>query len=201
MNIVLIDWDDTLFPTSWAIQNNIRLNNNKREIDDLYHHFEELDDALHKLFQKMKQNGKIVIVTNAMVRWVHVSGRVLKKSYPFILKNVNIISARDLYQKEHPNDIYKWKESAFDKEIRKFISTNANTHSLVSIGDADYEYKALVNMHFTDKIRNNVKYFKSIKFQPKADIDVITDQLNVLHKNIHDILNSDRHFDLKFSNK
>ena len=53
---------------------------------------------------------------------------------------------------------------------KKFISTNKNTHSIVSIGDADYEYKALVNMHYTDKIRDNIKYFKSIKFKPKVEI-------------------------------
>ena len=27
--IVLIDWDDTIFPTTWAIENNIKFNNKR----------------------------------------------------------------------------------------------------------------------------------------------------------------------------
>jgi len=199
--IILIDWDDTLFPTTWLQVNNIKLTNDDNLINNLYPYFKELDERIYKLFSEMKKYGKIIIVTNAMVRWVHISGRVLKKSYEYIVQNVNIISARDLYQHEHPTDVYKWKENTFVKEIQKFINHCGKTHSLISIGDADYEYKALINLHGDKNVNNNIKYFKSIKFHPKANIEILVDQIDVLVMHLTDILHSDSHLDLEFNPK
>lgn len=199
--IAIIDWDDTLFPTSWLHTNGIKITNDTNVLNGMYPYFEELDDSIYDLIKELSKHSKIVIVTNATIRWVHISGRVLKKSYGLIIQHVNIISARDLYQQDHPTDVYKWKENAFTKEIHKLININKKTHSLISIGDADYEYKALIHVHSNNEMKDKIKYFKSIKFKPKTDIEVLADQISVITEHIDDIINVNEHLDLEFFNK
>mgnify|MGYP003704592463 CR=1 FL=1 len=50
--LFILDWDDTLFPTSWFIHNNINLHNSYMR--NLYiSYFIELDNVLYKLLKKL----------------------------------------------------------------------------------------------------------------------------------------------------
>lgn len=200
-NIILFDWDDTLFPTTWAIMNEIKITSNKNHIHKMYNMFKILDETILSLFEKINKTSKIIIVTNAITKWVHLTARYLIKSYEFMIKFINIISARDLYQREFPNEIYVWKDKVFNKEILRFTKNSKKINSIISIGDADYEYKALIGVHYTLKSEEKIKYFKSIKFQQKVDMETMTDQLRLLESDIENIINLNRHLDLKFVTK
>ncbi len=193
--IIIIDWDDTVFPTTWLILNNIKILNKKTAMDNLYPYFYELDIKLFDMLKKM-ENSKVLIITNAGIKWVYQSGKLLKKSYEYIINNINIISARDLYENKYPNDIYKWKQNTFAREIEKQLNNNSKIDTIISIGDADYEYSALINIYKTKN--TTIKHFKTITFYQKPDMRTITEQIRLVTNNLNYIFNKNTNMDLKF---
>jgi hypothetical protein len=194
--IIILDWDDTLFPTNWVNKNKINL---KSMIDYKYiKQFTILDKLLFKLLTKLINIGRVIIITNAMVSWVHLTCNHLPETYDLIVKNIDIISARSYYQNEFPDNIYKWKNMTFKSIINKYLIDN-KINNIISIGDADYEYKALIELYYWDYILNNKKYLKSIKFIKAPSYNELLDQLNTVYQNINKIKNDYRHYDLMFS--
>jgi hypothetical protein len=180
--LLIIDWDNTCFPTTWFMKNSIDPND-PRYVD----YFERLDNTLYRLFKKMNKYGKVVLVTNAMPIWVKTSSKPLKKTKK-ILKKTKIISARRNYQKTHP-DAMDWKKLAFKTE-----ATNENTN-IVSIGDAEYEYYALIGLYNKN---NSDVLLKSIKFLTEPTHDILIEQLIMLYNTIPNVCKATNHLDLTF---
>jgi len=171
----ILDWDDTLFPTSWASKNKLDLLN--PYIRDRYVvHFQELDRTLSAFLTNLSKYGKIIIVTNAVKEWVNQSSIVIPQTYN-ILKKIDIVSARTLFYL-HSNSIMDWKKLTFknivEKEYRKKKVMN-----IISIGDAEYEHQALVGLTTTNM--DKIKYLKSFRLLRDPDHDNIIDQLKVLN--------------------
>lgn len=190
--VIILDWDDTLFPTSWLLQNNINMND-----DDIrkkyFKNFSKLDDLISKLLIKCVHNGKVIIVTNALPLWIKVSSSVLPETLK-ILKYIKIISARHQYQQQSDN-MMDWKSMAFKDEITHELTTK-KIHNIISIGDADYEYKALIDLYNWN--RKNKKILKSIKLISRPSLDQIYDELTVLDTTINQIAKHKGHLDLNF---
>lgn len=186
--LIIFDWDDTLFPTKWFIKNKINLN--KPYDNERYGpYFRHLDNIVHKLLYTCNNLGNVMIITNAMPEWVNTSAEILPKTKK-IIKKIKIVSARQNYQ--DTCKITDWKKMAFKKE------NNKRYINVLSIGDALYEYNALVNLH---EKTNNV-LLKSIKFVNDPSDTVLLDQLQVLNNSIKNICIAPRHYDLNFqSNK
>jgi hypothetical protein len=183
INLVIFDWDNTLFPSSWTIQNLINLSENNAT-EKYSHYFVELDNLIYKLFVKIQKYSKIVIITNALPIWIKISSSVLPKTQA-LLKNIQIISARKDYQST-TNNVHDWKKLAFKKLIIEQIN-------IISVGDAIYEYNALVNLYDKKKI------LKTIKFIDNPSYDSLIDQLNLLNNNIISIIKSHKHIDYIFN--
>lgn len=181
--IALIDWDDTLFPTSWVLNNNIPVKRSEL--------FDKLDTTIYNFLTML--NCVIYIVTNAMLKWLDTSMAILPKTSLFIKNNAIIVSAKEQYFKI-TDDMNEWKKHAF-KDITKNIT---NTQHIISIGDAEYEYNALIclNKHVSSDI-----FLKTIRLVQKPNINVLIDQLVTLTKTIHQYKNNKRHLDLVFKNK
>ena len=187
--LIILDWDDTLFPTSWSIRNNIDFT--KKEVRDKYIvFFAKLDLLLYKLFINLLRYGQIYIVTNAMTKWIVSSSRILPFTQKLLKFRVNIMSARDLHQNSYPNDSFMWKKLVFED----IINNNVKANNIISIGDAEYEYKALINLH-----ENDNRLLKAIKFVQNPSFDTVIDQLQVLKKSIKLIVANNDHMDLLFS--
>lgn len=188
--LLILDWDDTLFPTSWIVKNNINLNNNK-DIQKNLNYFIELDKILFNLFTELQNCGTVIIVTNAMPEWVHISSNILIMTKQLI-KNIKILSARKIYQ-NIIDDAMDWKKYVFHNELVN-LTKKLKIYNVISIGDAEYEYKALISLH------KKYKYLKSIKFMRNPNHDTLLDQLNVLHNTISQICFKPVHLDMKFKN-
>lgn len=186
--LTILDWDDTLFPTSWVLKKNIDLTKDEEQNKYLIF-FAKLDLLLYKILTEFIKHGKVVIVTHAMTKWVLTSSNILPNTQTLILKQVKIISARELFQKKHPEKLAIWKSVIFHNLVKQ----NKVQH-IVSVGDADYEFKALINLHDGQ----NERLLKSVRFLSSPSYDSLIDQLEVLHKNIQSILNHNNHMDLKF---
>jgi hypothetical protein len=192
--IFILDWDDTLYPTSWTLDNEIDLTCPKARTKYISH-FRELDKHLSSALKDMMKLGHILIITNAMPEWVILSSSVLPKTSE-CLKDISIISARERYQgKEDSSD---WKRLTFKEELDKRINTYKYTN-ILSLGDAEYEYIALVDLYNWKKIPH--KYLKSIKFIKSPDHNVLIQQIKIIKRYIPHICNSKRHYDLKFDTK
>lgn len=212
-NIFILDWDDTLFPSSWINKNNIDLNNpNSFTSYKLY--FLELDKTISLLISSLNEIGDIFIVTNANIRWIKSCLTILNNTRKIIIeKNIRIISARDSYS-EINNSPTEWKILTFQdiiEDIMNKINKNIKSNTIIniiSVGDAMYEYFALINLdNFiksyisknSDQFKNNFNYLlKNIKFIEKPEFDYVIDQMQVLYKNKDDIVNKLGFIDLKF---
>ena len=212
-NVFIIDWDDTLFPTTWVNKNNIDFNNQiSYSTYKLY--FLELDKTITQLLDSLSDVGDIFIVTNANLKWIKSCLTVLNLTRKVIIdKNIRIVSARDSYS-QNTNSPTEWKILTFQdiiEDIMNKINTNIKPNTIInimSIGDAIYEYIALINLdnfmkvyikNKNEKVSTNLNYLlKNIKFIEKPEFDYIIDQMQVLHKNKDDIISRLEFIDLKF---
>lgn len=197
--LFILDWDDTLFPTNWIVKNGINLatyknNNNKQYIV----YFKELDNVLTKFLTKILKLGKVIIVTNALKDWVNISSYMVPNTYK-LLKTIEIISAREKYRHMSPEGA-NWKLYTF-RDIAEKEFNNNTFMNIISIGDAEYEYNAVIALN---KQNTHIKkYIKAIKFMKEPSHDMLIDQLEVLNMAIFDIYDKKNHLDLKidrFSN-
>lgn len=62
-----------------------------------------IDEYAAKLLQMSKDNGKVLIITNAAEGWVELSARrFMPLTEKVLKKNIEVISARTRYEKELP---------------------------------------------------------------------------------------------------
>lgn len=190
--LIILDWDDTLFPTSWVMDNNLDLTDpSVRATFNIK--FEELDNILYKFLCRMSKLGKVIIITNAMPEWVHLSGSLLRNTNG-ILKKITIISAR----KEHHQheEMKNWKKLCFLDELIKH-NVKYKTNNVISIGDAAYEYRALINL-YNHQQGHFDRYLKSIQLKKGPSCENIQEQLKMMNKQIKEICGHTYHMDLEF---
>jgi hypothetical protein len=210
-NIFIIDWDDTLFPTNWVTKNNIDITNlesyNKYKL-----FFIELDNILSNVINSLNKLGNIFIVSNASLSWIKNCLTILPYTNKLINAfNINLLSARDNYFLKKcslPNQdtdlIIEWKIECFqdvlinvlDDIIDKF--NEKNYLNIISIGDANYEYVALLNLNNFFQINKlDINYLlKNIKFIEKPEFNILIEQLIILRKNIQMIVDKLHFVDL-----
>lgn len=190
--LIILDWDDTLFPTSWVTKNNIDITN-----PNIQRIFINLDKLIYQILQKMITYGHIVIVTNAAEKWIEISTNVLPKTQSILTKNISVLSARDTFEKSYPAQIHVWKKLLF-KEIVNNYFKNHKLQNIISIGDAEYEFHALTDL-YNENSAKKYRLLKTIRFIKEPDIDSLLDQLDVLNKTNHKIVNHKNHMDLTFT--
>lgn len=186
--LIIIDWDDTLFPSSWAVYNKINLNSESDKIK-YSDEFQKLDFQLSQTISRISKYGKIIIITNALLDWIRLTLTVLPKTAK-ALENIDIISAREKQQNTNP--LILWKTRTF----LEVIKNNSGVNNIISLGDAEYEYKALINL-FND-ITIPHKYLKSVKFIKSNNYQTAIEQIIFIRKEIKEICKKKRHIDLTF---
>jgi hypothetical protein len=171
--LVIFDWDDTLFPTSFLsyvgfekVQSDIKLQKSLSKIDK----------HVSKLLHKAVRFGKTCIVTNASQNWVETSSETyLPHTYAFIKKmEVTVISARAKYEKQFPNEPKRWKQEAFlalKENLEGSVLTN-----IISIGDSTLELEAA--QHVCRVLDQAL--LKTIKFKEGPRIEELSKQQEVV---------------------
>lgn len=192
--IIIIDWDDTLYPTSWIMNTNIDLTEPKSRYKYMKY-FKELDKYISSTIEKILLCGDVIIITNAMPEWIELSVSILPNTKN-IIKNIEIVSARKKYQDTY--NISEWKKLTFIDILTKRLKKR-NYINIISLGDAEYEHKALINLYNWQHISH--KYLKSVKFMKSTDYYNVLEQLEIIGHNISYICNNKQHMDLMFDNK
>ena len=141
----------------------------------------------------MRRHGKVIIVTNAMLEWINLSSSVLPKSHDVVNK-LKVISARKEYQGK--TDMKNWKKMCFLNEMNNHIQ-KYNLNNIISMGDAEYEYHALVNLYKSQNDHYD-KFLKSVKFMKSPELEKLLDQLNIVADKAEHICKYKNHLDLNF---
>lgn len=81
------------------------------------------------------------MVSNALKSWIHYSSKKFLPEVARILDKVEIISAREQFEKEYPNNSEKWKIHAFlqAKENPELLT------NIIAISDSQYDLNAAHN--------------------------------------------------------
>jgi len=197
--LIILDWDDTLFPTTWITTNNINIKNGITD-KNIINYFNLVDKELYKLLTKLMSYGTVIIITNAMINWINISVTLLKQTNSLLRLNkssrapILVISARETHGSEpDPN---QWKKKTFIDIIQQY---HYNKNNIISIGDAEYEYIALINLHV--KTLHNYRLLKSVKFIRYPTRDLLLDQIKVMTKASKQVCKTPTHLDLKFDIK
>jgi len=185
--LIILDWDDTIFPSSWLKKNMTKFNTDNVN-------FKELDKIILKLSNVLNDLGYVVIITNANLEWIEFSGQFIPQSYEFMSNKFEIISARTKYEMVG-SDMFLWKKLAF-MDVFQNLESKTNIQNIISVGDAEYEFKATLDL--VAKFKLSKKFFKTIRLQTTPHIEIIMDELDVLTDDFDRIVNEKRNLDLLF---
>ena len=193
--LIILDWDDTLFPTSWMKNNDMMINNNIDISSEHRNIIKILDNRLYTLLNTCLKYGDPIIVTNAMTLWITKSSNILPKT-SIVLNRIKVFSAREIALNRNKNEqLENWKKYTF----RLLYNGNyKNYNNIISIGDAIYEYEALVNIGVSDN--SGRKIYKTVKLLDEPTIYELCEQLSVLTNKMQSVCNNKNNLDLNFKN-
>lgn len=174
--LIVIDWDDTLLPTSHLDF----LGYDPKKNIDLYtkNSLERLEKSIISLLIMAKMCGKVCIVTNSQEGWVDMSCGLFIPNVKEYIKDIDIISARSLYENKHPKNTIMWKIEAMNDCVRKWFRSPDVVTDFISLGDSfgDRHAAKIVGKGLS------ISTTKSIKFAN----DPTSEQLIYQQKLIHD---------------
>ncbi len=101
------------------------------------------------------------------------------------MSKINIISARDLYQKEYPNDPTTWKIKAFNDLKNKFDFKKCVVSNIICIGDNNCEIIAAQKLG--EEFNNCL--VKTIKFREKPNLKELIKQIILIDRQILRVYN------------
>jgi hypothetical protein len=169
LNIIIFDWDDTLFPTDFFQSRPDMLQNPKLIPEEINLELRTLAENIIRVITYAKLCGNVSIISNASKGWLQLCFDVIPEINP-ILQTINIISAQDNF-KHQSNDPAKWKDWAFyhhiNNTIKSYSITNNNynlvgyigaCYKIILIGDSICERNAL---------KNSAKYLKT-QYEPDS---------------------------------
>lgn len=193
--LIIFDWDDTLFPTSWLIQNNINLSDEITQNKYIIL-FTRLDTLINQLLTLAMKHGKVIIVTNAVHKWIDTSLNMLSNTKKIIQNNIEVVSARELYQDKYPNQMSLWKRLVFQNYVINHFKTHP-LQNIISIGDAEHEFNALIDLYNANSVVKK-RILKTVRLMKDPTFESLLDQLNVFKNCLVQIIRSKKHMDLIF---
>ena len=188
--IIIFDWDDTLFPTTFIAPRGVY--NENIILPEIYNEqLLQLEQLVHSILAKALAKGVVYIVTNSSAGWVEYS---VEKYYPSIvhmLKYVNIISARCEYAHMYPRDPFNWKYLTFKRILNRF--NDQMITNLIVVGDSCIEIQA------GEKVAElfNECYIKTIKLKGSPTLRDVNKQLKLVNNEFMQIYSAVKNLSLK----
>jgi|Transcript_46516 hypothetical protein len=189
--LIIFDWDDTLFPTSWTFTKGL-LDDSAMPSEKNSELFLKLAVTIERVLKSASQLGKVVIVTNAQQGWVEMCCSKLLPSLLSVLRSVDIVSARFCHEQES-DDPTEWKRLEFLKQVELIHGSNNQHLNLISVGDSSHERQALVSACASVQSSSG----KSLKFAECPTIERLLDQLDLVNTSIVDVAEHNGHLDIE----
>lgn len=181
--IFIFDWDDTLFFTSHL--------NPSKNTKFFYESKKEkklmntIEYYISEILNKALSKGNVLIITNSSDGWVQSCAKFFYPNLLSILDKISIISSRELYQNEFPNDPLTWKIKTFNDLKEKFNFNKCIVSNIICIGDDNSEIIA------AKKLGENFSncLVKTIKFREKPDLTDLIKQMILINEQILRVYN------------
>ena len=173
-SLIIFDWDDTLFCTSQIAKNNCLNQNQMSKIQK--NKILKLENEVKKILQNSIKNGETYIITNSEPGWVEFSCKKFFPSIIDLLDQINIISARGLYENQCPNDSYMWKMNTFNDIVNLYDQNLLS--NIICIGDSFLEIQAGKNL--SNQFKN--VFIKTIKFKEEPTIDELIMEIKLVNE-------------------
>lgn len=192
--LIIFDWDDTLLPTTYLIpfQQLIYQPLTKALPPAIQKKMVEIDEYASNLIQKSKENGKVLIITNAAEGWVELSAqRFMPKTARILRKNIEIISARTKFETQFPRQYQEWKIRAF-LECTQKLEMQAVTN-IIALGDNVFEIEAAHKLYqqFASA------FIKTIKFRSAPSTGELTKQIKLVLEQFNHICHSPKNLTVR----
>ena len=173
-SIIIFDWDDTLLPTTFLTSGgnnnleNINISDNEKE------KITNLQNLVFNLLNEAVEKGEVYIITNAGQGWVEYSADCIYPDIHEVLSKIKIVSARNEYEKQFPNDSSRWKVQAF-LNIQKNLNIKLVTN-IICVGDSLFEMEAgrIMAAQFKEA------FIKTVKFREGPKLDELIKQLKLV---------------------
>ena len=198
-SFIFFDWDDTLLCSSFLIEYSQQENKknilNQKNNSSYKNYLNNLENIVYNLLQTSINYGDTYIITNASKNWVIYSSFKFFPKVIQLFNKIRIISARDAYENEFPNQTKFWKLAVF-MDIANLYNKNVVTN-IISIGDSSIENEAASKLSylFTEC------YIKTIKFQEEPKPYHLLKQLKLVLKKFNFLHSAVRNISIKIEKK
>mgnify|MGYP001200080482 CR=1 FL=1 len=209
-HLVILDWDDTLFPTSWL--STLNRSESEKNNGQLYSEhkivFEEIWDLVKQLIHTLRQFTQVKIISNGSNEWIKNVAQVYYKGHARFMKeyNVSIHSAR---QYKNNQFVFQnqgaWKVNLFRDVVDDWKKKRIAVHQLqnlsppnlklLGVGDHDNDRIAIWSIDEDKGLKR-----KALKFLDKPNIEMLKCQIRNLTLNARNMLLSDDEINLQFEN-
>jgi len=179
MIVIIIDWDNTLFASSYLTS----LGQNPGVI------FPKLAESIKALLECAKKQGKLFIITNAELEWIPFCIEHYLPGCEDLCQNLEVVSARTRGMAEE-KDFALWKTMAFETVCEGL--PKEETHELISFGDCVFDRSAAIHIKNT---YNNVTV-KNIKLVQNPSLEQLYRQQQLVMTCFDYIFSHDGHLDL-----
>jgi len=174
--VIILDWDDTILPSSFLAQRGYRLDNNIPLSEDVQAQLKELEQSIINVVNLAHSAGRVHIITNAETGWVQMScQKFLPRIVPLLLK-VSVLSARSTFELLYPDAPVKWKYYAFQERVSAVSSSASKCRNVISFGDSHVEREAV---RAVTKGMTHTRT-KSVKFAERPTCEQLRRQLDLV---------------------
>jgi hypothetical protein len=198
VNLIILDWDDTLLPSTWLQQQGLQIASDA----DMPNHEQKMELSMvarHviKTLRRARRLGHVIIVTNAEKGWVELTcAKFLPEVFPH-LEGIKVTSARSAFEHIQPPSPVQWKWLTFHREIAAFYRMQAKLPgmqhkiSIISIGDANHERTALFRA-----TEDRDCWTKSLKLMERPTVEQLLRQHELLFACLRPAVNFNGNLDL-----
>jgi hypothetical protein len=196
VTLIILDWDDTLLPSTWLQQNSLTIVGPTVPTVDQRAVLAKVSKLVIKTLRRAKRLGQVIIITNGEKGWVELSCSKFLPGVLPLLEGIKILSARSTFEHAHQQSPIDWKRLAFLREIGTFFRApsqfdEACPKNTISIGDSMQERIALL------EATTGEEYLaKSIKFEERPSPDKLMKQHRFLRACLRPLVDFEGSLDL-----
>ncbi len=192
--LIVLDWDDTLLPSSWLGATGQLLGDGDGEVPcEVMERLRVCESSAVQLLETAFCVAyKVLIITNSEAGWVQrSSARFLPRTVPF-LRKCSIMSARAMFGPCAPEKPLEWKLRAFAAVVSDYSYVPNSDSIIVSIGDSMLERDAV---HLA-AAQCGLMVAASVKFIDRPTPEQLAWQMTIVEQSIPEIIRTEKSLDL-----
>jgi hypothetical protein len=167
--LLIFDYDDTLFPTSYLAQHGYRLDGPDAS-PEIQKVLDDYSFIVEQTLMEARHHGQVIILTNAETGWIELTSQKFMPRLSDLLDSFPLFSARSTYEPLGISSPFQWKLRAFENVICDHYSMmdsgTIRRKNVLSFGDSIHERDAAHQV--CAKLARTV--CKSVKFMERPDV-------------------------------